>query len=51
MFFIHNIRITNISLDKFENNVFYFKDDLNYVSMEKIISAFNNSAFYMKFYY
>lgn len=36
-------------VDKFENNVFYFKDDLNYVSMGKIISSFENSAFYKKY--
>lgn len=36
-------------VDKIENNVFYFKNDLNYISMEKIISNFSNSAYYKKY--
>ena len=36
-------------VDSVENNIFKFKDDLNYVIMEKIITSFSNSASYNKY--
>lgn len=36
-------------VDRIEGNIFYFKDELNYISMEKIIAAFTNSSIYKKY--
>lgn len=36
-------------VDRIDGNIFYFKDDMNYISMEKVITAFTNSSTYKKF--
>lgn len=36
-------------VDRVENNIFYFKENLNYINMEKIITSFSKSASYKKY--